>query len=75
MKRAKKLLTHRQLKRLMESFCKTRGVDRATDVEIQCIVSWAEDTIMRGQLLRLVFDGKLDIDWKDDDPTFCDMGA
>lgn len=68
-KKQKTLLSREQVDVLLKSMSNARKRP-VTLVEAQCVVSWAEETITRAQLLDAVMNGMLLIDWKDDGPTF-----
>lgn len=66
----KRLLTNAQVHRLANAFKAARGEKPVTLPEFQCIVSWAEKTIMERGMLDAVLSGVLNVDWGQDEPLF-----
>ncbi len=63
----KNILTDAQIETLITTLCKH---DFASEQEIDDFIAWAEETAVRAACLDLTLQNKLDVLWREGEPTF-----
>jgi hypothetical protein len=68
------VLTDSEIRAVIMAFAHGRGTG-VTDVETQCVVNWAVEVRAKHLLLEAIIEGKLLVDWKNEEVVFKPAGV
>ena len=64
------LLLDGEIKAILRSVLSSRQERGASEFELQCVLEWANKVRIDSALLDSILEGRIRIDWKDDDVVF-----